>query len=235
MPISVVCTNCKARFSVSEKFAGKKGPCPKCKTVITVPDAPAEDVKIHVPEQFASGGKDSKGRAVLKPIAREETKFKPAAAAAIGGAVLVAFAIAFLLHLTFDKVPLAVIAVGLLIISPPLAVGGYTFLRDAELEPYRGRALLIRASLCGLAYAALWGAFYPLPAYGILTGEPWQWVFVAPIFISIGGGVAFATLDLDFANAALHYCFYLIVTQLLGVALGLPWLWALAPAVPQYY
>ena len=78
MPISVVCPGCKARFSVSEKFAGKKGPCPKCKAVILVPNAPAEEVKIHVPEQFASGGKDSKGRAVSKPILREETKLKPA-------------------------------------------------------------------------------------------------------------------------------------------------------------
>ena len=37
MPISVVCPGCKARFNVSDKFAGKKGPCPKCKTVLTVP------------------------------------------------------------------------------------------------------------------------------------------------------------------------------------------------------
>ena len=83
MPISVVCPSCKARFSVSEKFAGKKGPCPKCKTVITVPEAVAEEVKIHEPEQFASGGKDSKGRAVLKPILREETKLQPTVAAGI--------------------------------------------------------------------------------------------------------------------------------------------------------
>jgi hypothetical protein len=195
-----------------------------------VPDAPAEDVKIHVPEAFASGGKDAKGRAVLKPIARVETKFNGVVAAAIGGAVVVTFALAFLLRITFDRVPLPILAVGLIIVSPPLAVAGYTFLRDDELEPYRGRALLLRAGLCGLAYAALWGAFYPLPAYGILTGEPWQWVFVAPIFVSVGAGVAFATLDLDFGNAAMHYCFYLVVTLMLGFALGLPPLWALAPA-----
>ena len=231
MPISVVCPNCKARFAVSEKFAGKKGPCPKCKTVITVPDQAAEDVKIHVPEAFAAGGKDSKGRAVLKPIAREETKFQPVVAGMIAAAVVMAFAIAFVLRIAFDKsIPLPILAVGLLIISPPLAVAGYTFLRDDELEPYRGRALLLRASLCGLAYAALWGAFYPLPAYGILTGEPWQWIFVAPIFISVGGGIALATLDLDFGNAAMHYCFYLVVTLMLGFALGLPPLWALARA-----
>src|SRR5882672_3989576 len=98
MPITVLCPGCKARFSVSEKFAGKKGPCPKCKTVITVPEVMAEEVKIHVPELFASGGKDSKGRAVSKPILREETKLKPVATAAAAAAAIVVFAIAFALR-----------------------------------------------------------------------------------------------------------------------------------------
>src|SRR5262245_9476732 len=179
MPISVMCPGCKARFSVSEKFAGKKGPCPKCKMVITVPAAPVEDVKIHVPEQFASGGKDSKGRAVSKPIARKEVKVKPLAVGAIAGAVVVTFVVALLVRGLPNKLP--IIAAGLLIVSPALSVAGYTFLREDELEPYRGRALMIRATVCGVVYAALWGAFAAMPA-GILTGEVWQWLFVAPVF-----------------------------------------------------
>ncbi len=226
MPISVVCPGCKARFSVSEKFAGKKGPCPKCKGVITIPAAPLEEVKIHVPEQFASGGKDSKGRAVSKPILRKEMKVKPLAAGGIAVAVIVAFGVAFACRGIADKLP--IIAGGLLLISPPLAAAGYAFLREDELEPYRGRSLWIRATICGLAYMALWGLFTPLPAYGILTGEAWQWVFVAPVFVTIGGAVAWATLDLDFGNAAMHYAFYVLVTILLRAALGLPHLWNLA-------
>jgi hypothetical protein len=228
MPISVVCPGCKARFSVSEKFAGKKGPCPKCKMVITVPAAPTEEVKIHVPEQFASAGKDTKGRALSKPILRQETKLKPVVAAGIAGAVLLVFAAAFAVRGVSNKVP--IIAAGLLLISPPLAAAGYTFLRDDELEPYRGRSLLFRSLLCGLAYVALWGLFVPLPAYGVLTGEAWQWLFVAPVFVCAGAGAAFACLDLDFASAAMHYSFYVLVTVLLRAALGLPPLWNLAGA-----
>jgi hypothetical protein len=224
MPISVVCPGCKARFSVSEKFAGKKGPCPKCKMVITVPEAPAEEVKIHVPEQFASGGKDSKGRAVSKPILRKEAKIKPAAVAGIVGAIVVTFTAAFLLRNMPNK--MAIIAGGLLIVSPALAASGYTFLREDELEPYRGRSLLVRATVCAFVYAALWGAFWALPP-GILTGEVWQWLFVAPLFISVGAVTAWACLDLDFTSGAIHYCFYLLVTILLRAAVGLPALWNL--------
>src|SRR5690242_13692422 len=57
--IAVVCPSCHARFQVSEKFAGKEGPCPKCKQKITVP-ALGEEVKIHGPEEY-EGAKDAKG------------------------------------------------------------------------------------------------------------------------------------------------------------------------------
>jgi len=224
MPISVVCPGCKARFTVSEKFAGKKGPCPKCKVVITIPDKPAEEVTIHEPEQFAGGGKDAKGRLVLKPIARKVTKLSPVEMAAIGGAVIATLVIAFLLRGIENKVP--IITIGLLLVSPPLAVAGYTFLRDDELEPYRARALMVRAALCGLGYAALWGVYWQLAASGLISGEPWQWLYVAPAFAAVGGGMAFACFDLDFGSAALHYAFYVVVTMLLRWAIGLPPLWA---------
>ena len=69
MPIQVTCPGCLSRFTVSDKYAGKKGPCPKCKKEIMVPDK-AQEVVIHAPE--VSGPKDSKGVAVLKPIKRGE-------------------------------------------------------------------------------------------------------------------------------------------------------------------
>jgi hypothetical protein len=228
MPISVLCPKCKARFNVSEKFAGQKGPCPKCKTILTVPSAPAAEVQVHVPEQFASGGKDSKGRPVSKPIARRETKLSTAQIAGIVGAVVVVLGAAVALRMVDNKLP--VVVAGLAIISAPLALAGYTFLRDDELEPYRGRSLILRGVICGLAYAALWAVYAPLPAYGIITGEPWQWLFIAPAFIAAGAGVAWASFDLDFGSAAMHYCFFLVVTLLLRFAMGMPPLWSMGTA-----
>ena len=225
MPISVVCPGCKARFTVSEKFAGKQGPCPKCKKVITVPDAPAEEVQIHVPEAFSSGGKDSKGRPVLKPIARQQTKLTPVLITIIVGSIVLTLGLAFLMRLAPADSKMIIAAVGLAIVSPALAFAAYTFLRDDELEPYRGRALLLRVALCGFGYALLWAAYWPLPAFGIISGEIWQWVFVIPVFVAAGAGISFATLDLDFGSAAMHYCFFLVVTIALRFAIGMPALW----------
>ena len=66
MPIQVTCPNpkCLTRFSVADKYAGQKGPCPKCKTVITIPKK-EDEVVIHTPVHSEAGGADASGRKVL--------------------------------------------------------------------------------------------------------------------------------------------------------------------------
>jgi hypothetical protein len=225
MPISVVCATCKTRFEVSEKFAGKQGPCPKCKAIIKIPEVMAAEVKVHVPEAFAGGGKDKKGRVVTKPIPRVDTKVNPKLVAAILVGAALTLCLALAARGMANKVP--VIALGLLVISPPLAAGAYAFLRDDELEPYRAKELWVRAAICGLGYTLLWAAYWPVSTSGVLTGEMYQWLFVAPVFIGIGGGIAFATFDIDYGSGALHYCFYLLTTLLLRAAIGLPPIWVI--------
>ncbi len=110
MAIVVVCPSCHARFQVSEKFAGKQGPCPKCKGLINIP-ALEDEVKIHAPEEFG-GSKDAKGRPVLKPIARVETKVQPVLLVGVLVAVLLAFAVAFVLRSSDLKSSPIVLALG---------------------------------------------------------------------------------------------------------------------------
>jgi hypothetical protein len=230
MPIPVVCPGCKVRFNVSDKFAGKKGPCPKCKVIIQIPAVPKEEIKIHAPQEFAGGGTDKTGRPVLKPLARQEAKFNLKVVGAIAGGTAAVLLMCLALRGVEDKTPLVVI--GLALISPPLAVAGYSVLRDQELGSYRGRELWVRAAICGAVYALLWGLYAAVPAT-VLTGEAYEWLFVAPLVIAIGAGAAFSTFDLDFGSAALHYCFFLLVTLLLREAIGMDRIWATAASIPR--
>lgn len=227
MPISVVCPGCKSRFGVSEKFAGKQGACPKCKTLIKIPTA-QEEVKIHAPEP--EGPVDSKGRSVLKPILREKTVINPVVVVAVVGAVLASIGaiVAGRIVTAEKKFPPLLAAVVLPLMGAPIAVAGYSVLRDAELEPYRGRALWLRAFICGLVYAALWGAFCLIywKAPGIFSGH-YVWLFIIPPMVALGAAASLATFDLEFGNAALHYTFYLMVTLFLGWAANYPLLWTL--------
>ncbi len=210
MPIDVTCPNCHKRFKVSDKFAGKEGPCPSCKGKIKIPEL-TEQVVVHAPEVHGPKGKS--GQPVLKPITRTETRFSPIMAGVVGVCVLVALGGAVALRSYKGDVSWQVLAVGAALLGPALAWGGYSFLRNDELEPYRGRSLLLRALICGVAYALLWGAYALVRKYLFDDSiELFHLAFVVPPFVVVGGLAAFSTLDLDFGNAAIHYGMYVLVT-----------------------
>jgi hypothetical protein len=114
--------------------------------------------------------------------------------------------------------------VGLLLISPPIILAAYTFLRDDELEPYRDRDLYLRLGICTLSYLVLWGAL-GYATDRLMTGEIWQWLYVGPPFFVVGSLVALACFDLDFTNAFFHYSFYILLTIALRWIAGMPWPW----------
>ncbi|TVS15712.1 MAG: hypothetical protein EA424_15470 [Planctomycetaceae bacterium] len=217
MTIQVVCPGCKKRFSVDDKFAGKQGPCPKCKTVIKVPDK-TDDVVVHEPEGF--GPKDKKGRAVLKPIERTETKFSPVIAGVAAGSSLLVLLIAVLFR---GQAPTGLLVLGAILLAPPLVWAGYAFLRDEEYEPFVDRELWIRVGACSLVYALLWGLVPLIAGYGLQLDqlELVHMAFLAPVLIGLGAFTAYASLDFDFGMGAMHYGLYLSVTVLLRLVLGL--------------
>jgi hypothetical protein len=225
MPIIVACPGCHKSFKVADKFAGQTGPCPNCKRVLQVPTK-AEEVTVHAPTEFAGGGRSTTGKLVVKPIARSNAKLQPVTAAIIAAGVLAVLVGTWALGGVFRNSMVAV-AVGLLAVSPPLVIAAYAVLCDEELEPYRGKALYIRSAICAVAYTALWGAYALLasPSIGLINGELWNWVLVAPPLVLAGGMAALATLDLEFGNAIFHYGFFLLATLVLRWAAGMKWVW----------
>jgi len=120
---------------------------------------------------------------------------------------------------------------GAMFIAPPLAWAGYFFLRDDELEGYRGINLAVRTTICSLAYAGLWGVYWFL--YPRLIGdtpfEIWNVFSLLPLLV-VGAGAAYVCYDLELGNGFFHYSLYVVVTILLRMAAGLP---ALGPTAKQ--
>src|SRR4029079_18254843 len=139
MPIQVTCPGCLKRFSVADKFAGQKGPCPKCKQVITIPKK-EDEIVIHAPDHSEAGAIAADGRNVLKTFKRKDTKFQPLMFTAVIGFVLVALLIALVIR-SVGAPETWLKALAALALGPPLAWAGYTFLRDPELEAYNGLPL----------------------------------------------------------------------------------------------
>ena len=208
MPIQVICPGCHTRFSVGDQHAGKAGACPKCKGQIQIPEL-GDEVVIHAPE-LEAGAKDSKGRSVLKPIRRKEAKFSLNITVVVAGMVVLSVAIAWLLSRNGLEDNLGLLAVGAILLGPPLAYSGYSFLRDDEAGFYQGKSVLVRSLACGLIYALLWGVY-------VFVGTQWfgddfsaglEMVPIACMFIPVmivGAGAAFVCFDLEMITGFFHY------------------------------
>jgi hypothetical protein len=208
MAIKVLCPGCRTLFTVSDKFAGRTGPCPKCKAPITIPTESVKEVKIEGPEEQAARS----GRQILAPIVFEEHPIPPAAfvavaAGALGSAVIALIAGRFLQPDDFPRWLLAAVAFA---VAVPCCWLGYEIVRDRNLAPYRGRPLLVRTLACAAVYAALWAVKGFLPPD--LTNDMWPWVYLGPPFFFAGALAALASYDLDWGTGVAHYSLYVLFT-----------------------
>jgi hypothetical protein len=227
MPIHVICPGCHARFKVGDQHAGKSGACPKCKGPIQIPAADAQ-VVIHEPESEA-GAKDAKGRNVLKPIKRKETKFRLNTALVIGGAAVLTFAIAFLVGRQSmpDSTKTILLAVGAILLGPPLAYAGYSFLRDDEQGAFVGKDLLLRSLACGSAYALIWGIYWYVgkqyfgDEYDFNRLELFSAGLLALMALGLGTFTAFVSFDFEPLVGFFHYALYFTLSLLLRATMGL--------------
>jgi hypothetical protein len=221
MPISVVCSGCQSRFSVSHTFAGQTGPCPKCKKPITIPKAPTAEVTVHEPEPPAATG--GRGRMPTAPIVFQEKPLSVLTIAATTAGALGCLVAAFVFRLLWGPggTPVWVLAAGAATLAFPIAWIAYAIVRDRELEPYQGASLVLRCGICAVVYASLWGVHAFLPAEQ-MAEEFWRWLFVGPVFGFAGALAAFAALDLEWGTASVHFACYVLFTALLRWILGFP-------------
>jgi hypothetical protein len=224
MPIAVTCPNCLTRFSVSEKYAGKSGPCPKCKGTIKIPDK-TEEVVIHAPADKAP--KDSKGRSIFKPIRREEVKLGWPIILSASMAAVITFGIAVAFRVSQTPPPSALLALAVILLAIPLVLAGYWFLRDDDLQGYTGRELWIRCAVCALAFAIGWALYRWVPAFisdyaSLVEMTTLEMLVMILMMIALGTVAAVLSLELELGQAVALYMLYFILTFTLAWVSGTP-------------
>lgn len=223
MPIAVTCPKCLTRFSVSEKFAGKKGPCPKCKSEIRVPEL-SEQVVVHAPPDTAP--KDSKGQSVLKPIKRRDVDIGRTlillCVAGVIGAVLLAVG----MRLTGGAPVIARVIVAVLV-APPLVRFGYAIARDHELEPYVGRELWNRVFITSAVLAATWLIYVWVMPYVLDIDYAYEMGLLSSgiglvVMLCIGALAAMGAFELEFLGGLIISGVYITSTLVLALIAGVP-------------
>ena len=223
MAINITCSGCNTRFKVSDKYAGKKGPCPKCKNQIEIPHK-EEQIVVKAPEE-SNGPQSATDQPLLTPIERHETKRDALVITVVAGGILLCLALALCVRsYANDDVSYVIKAMGAIFVAPLFSWLGYGFLRDSELKPYHGISLWLRLGICSVIYPFLWAGFAvarPL-FFDNNPLDSWNLVILAFPFLCLGTLASFASLDLNPTNAFLHYAFYLLVTIALRLLVGLP-------------
>ncbi len=225
MPINVVCPGCYKRFQVNEKFAGKKGPCPNCKTII---DIPKEQVLVHAPDEFVSGGKTVKGRTILKPLTRLNTDFQTVPILLGTGGFLLVLALAILLGLPSLGLGLGLRNIigffGLFLVAFPLVFFGQRLFKDPDdLNEVAMREILRKCGICSGAYALLWICFEFLARYMQADGV-FIWIYLVP-FAVFSIFVTHVVFDFDLVRGMLHYLIFFVPLVLFRGLMGLGWIW----------
>ncbi len=210
------------RFQVSDKFAGKTGPCPNCKKKIKVPDKD-EQVVIHTPDDGAP--KDSTGQSVLKPIVREETDVTRKGLFISIGAVLAAVAVAVALRMMYGGAPVWAQWAAAILLAPPLVSYGYKFVHDQELAPYVGPELRNRVLVLSAILASLWLIYAFVPSYVMNLDKASEMSYMVfgitlAVMVTAGAIASVATFELEFINGLAHAGLYLIVMLALAVISG---------------
>ena len=221
MSIRVTCTKCHARFNVSEKFAGKEGPCPKCKAMIRVP-LPTEEVRIEAPKP--KGPTDTQGKAIVDPIMRTDTVLTglhiAMIAAGIIGFLVVSLVLRFMITDWNNIVAWVLVGIGAVAIAIPIIFVAYAIFRDQEREGFLGGDLWKRIGVCALVYAVSWLALllgdYAFPRSDLSS------VLSVVVMFAAGTVAAVACFEFEWLMASAHYGLYFGVALLGRVLAGLP-------------
>ena len=224
MSIHVICPGCMTQFEVSDRFAGKKGPCPKCGHIIEIPK---QNVTIVSPDELVVDGKKVQNPDLIRPIEQKSYSFT-ASAIVVNLAVLTAvLAVALVFHFV-HFLPLA-IPVGIalvLAVGYPLMKYGYMTFRDPnDLEIFLGGQLGKKSILGAVVLLALW-LVYELILYYMNPGSM-ALAYLVPVVI-FAAFVPLVIFDLDFTDSlAVAVVFLLTVILLRGLMFGQEngWIW----------
>lgn len=212
MAIRVICPGCMTSFEVDDRFAGKKGPCPKCGHIIEIPK---EKLVIHAPDDITDGGKTRKNVGHdARPILQQRFTFTGGQVALGAAGVAAFFAISYLVGLAHNGwVSLIVGTILALAIAFPIADFGYMITRDdndIDETMFKDVGERRRRSFyAALVFVGSWLVFetflYFLGGSGLIPC-----LYLVPI-AAIGSFGALIFFDCNFGKALLIYLIFAVV------------------------
>lgn len=228
MSIHVICPGCMRQFEVSDRFAGKKGPCPKCGHIIEIPKG---NVVVHAPDEIIVEGRKVKNPDFVQPIERAPFAFtrRQIILNVIGAILVISFAVLFSNIDREQPIKWIAGALGTFVVAFPLARYGYILIRNPDdLEIFLGGELHRKSFLVALGYSFAWFLFEGLMIY--MNPGFFFFLYLVPIAI-LAAFIPLVVFDIDYGNSFMLFTLFVLLMILLSGLMFRPcgWVWSDVP------
>ncbi len=229
MAIRVICPGCMTSFEVDDRFAGKKGPCPKCGHIIEIPK---EKLVIHAPDEVVTEGKTKKMLGQdARPILQRRFAYtgKQVFWSVLG--TLGVISLLFLIGSAHNKALSSIVgAVAVFAIAFPICDFGYMLIRDEnDLEMFLGNERHRRAFFTSLIFGLSWLIFEGFVAF--LGNQGAVTCLYMVVIGAVGAIGAMLFFDCNYGKAFLVYLMFMFAAVIARGLLFMPdgWVWQSTP------
>ena len=162
MTIDVICSGCLKSFQVGDQFAGRSGPCPGCKTVISIPAL--EDQLIIEEPEYKPGS--PAGHTKIDGITRRAGVFQRFEVTTLCSLFILASAVAVLTRIlqgdsqnVLTATTGVLFGIGLILMATASSLLGYGVLKDSEVKAFDRRTTIIRTAITSAIYCLIASVF----------------------------------------------------------------------------
>tara|TARA_B110000263_G_scaffold130429_1_gene113399 strand:+ start:2730 stop:3425 length:696 start_codon:yes stop_codon:yes gene_type:complete len=218
MAIDVICSGCLKQFQVSDQYAGRSGPCPGCKTIISIPKL--EDQLVIEEPKYKPGS--SGAHTKIDGIRRRAGFFQRLEVITLcsifGAAAVLALVIRILQtdHVTRLNLTTGVLfGIGLILLSLGSSALGYGILKDVEIEAFPRRSTIVRSIITSIFYCLIASGFIASTLF--FTQDDPRTLILAVIGIacfSIASFVPAVFFEMELMQGALHVSIMICMTSL---------------------
>jgi len=218
MAIDVICSGCLKQFKVSDQFAGRSGPCPGCKTIISIPKL--EDQLVIEEPEHKPGSPGAHTR--INGIRRRAGFFQRFEVITLCSLFTTVAVVAVVIRiLQTDPVTRLnlttgiLFGFGLILLALASSALGYGVLKDAEIEVFARRTIIIRSIITAGIYCLIASGF--IMATLFFTQDDPRTLILAILGIACFSIASFAPMlcfEMELMHGALHVAIMICMTSL---------------------
>ena len=221
MAIDVICTGCLKSFQVSDQFAGRSGPCPGCKAIISIP-ALEDQLVIEEPDiKPGVAGAHTK----IDGITRRAGVFQRFEVITLCSLFALTAVVAFLTRMLqnnpsadFTTTSGIIFGFGIILLSLASSLLGYGVLKDAEVEAFDRRILIIRTVIVAAIYCLISSVFIIVASYS--SSRTMILPIVGIACFSIASFAPMVLYEMEILQGALHVGVMICMTSVFCLVAG---------------